>query len=86
MTIQVDIADRLYDYTDEERATEAVADYQVQTGLDDVAIIALWNALEDPRRAELERLIFDAVDMNGSVRRSRETVPGGISLAIEETV
>nr|WP_303826928.1 hypothetical protein [Asticcacaulis taihuensis] len=86
MSIQVDIADRLYDYTDEERAAEAVSEFQMAAGLDDAEIIALWGNENDPRRAVLERKIFDAVDANGSAKRAEESVPGGISLAIAETV
>lgn len=86
MTIQVDIADRLYDYTDEEKATEALAEYQETTGLQDAEIIAIWGNESDPRRAILERMIFEAVDANGSAKRAEENVPGGISLAIAETV
>ena len=84
MTIHVDIGDRLYDYTDEEKAAEAVADFQTQTGMGDDSIISLWLDESDPRRNELERLIFDAVDQNGSVARAQEHVPGDILLVIQE--
>jgi len=84
MAISVDIADRLYDYTDEEKAADAVAEFQSATKLDDEAIIALWETETDPRRVQLERMIFDAVDANGSANRARETVPGGVSLVIDE--
>ena len=86
MSIQVDIADRLYDYTDEEKAAEALAEYQETTGLPDVDIIAIWGNESDPRRAALERIIFDAVDANGSVKRAEENIPNGITLAVAETV
>lgn len=86
MTIQVDIADRLYDYTDEEKAAEAVAAFQTESGLNDDETVALWSSLTDPRRAELERLIYEAVDDNGSAKRARETIANGISLTIEENV
>lgn len=84
MTISVDIADRLYDYTDEEKAAYAVAEFQSATTLDDGAVIALWEDESDPRRAQLLQMIFDAVDANGSEKRARESVPGGISLIIED--
>ena len=83
MTITVDIADRLYDYTDEEKAAEAVAGFQIEAGLDDQAILAVWNNEKHPQRSGLERRIFDAVDANGSVKRASETIPNGVSLAIE---
>ncbi|MEI9903034.1 MAG: hypothetical protein WDN06_02900 [Asticcacaulis sp.] len=83
MTIIVDIADRQYDYTDEEKAAFAVASFQEEMSLDDSAVLALWDSERDPRRSELERRIFEAVDANGPVKRARETIPNGISLAIE---
>ncbi|CAM3276656.1 hypothetical protein [Asticcacaulis taihuensis] len=86
MTVQVDIADRLYDYTDEEKAAEAIAEFQVLAGLDDQAILSLWENENDPRRHELERMIYGAVDANGSAKRAEENIPDGISLAISETV
>lgn len=82
MAISVDIADRLYDYTDEEKAADAVSSFQAAHGLDDDAIIAIWDNAGDPRRIELEKRIFDAVDANGSVKRAQESVPGGVSLLI----
>lgn len=82
MTISVDIADRQFDYTDEEKAAEAIADFQADTGLSDEQIVALWASDLDPRRAKLERLIFDAVDANGSAKRAQETVPSGITLSV----
>ena len=82
MTISVDIADRLYDYTDEEVAAEAVAAFQFETGLNDDAVITLWSHESDPRYRELEKRIIDAVDSNGSVKRAQENVPGGISLCV----
>lgn len=86
MSIAVDIADRLYDYTDEERAADAVAVYQNELSLDDKAVLAIWENEADPRRFELERRIFEAVDLNGSAKRAAENVPGGISLLIDESV
>ncbi len=83
MPITVDIADRLYDYTDEEAAAEAVAIFQDQHGLDDGAVVALWGSANDPTRAMLEKQIFDAVDANGSAKRAQECVPAGVSLLIE---
>ncbi|MDC7675132.1 hypothetical protein [Asticcacaulis machinosus] len=83
MAIAVDIADRLYDYTDEEKAAEAVALFQLQNNLDDHALIALWEDERNPKRVELERSIFEAVDTNGSAKRAEETIPAGISLVIE---
>ena len=83
MTISVDIADRLYDYTDEEKAAAAVADYQAELGLTDEAVISLWSLDTDPRRTELEKRIFDAVDANGPAKRAAESVPGDISLYVE---
>ena len=86
MSIAVDIADRLYDYTDEEKAADAVAAYQHELSLGDKAILAIWEDEADPRRFELERRIFEAVDLNGSAKRAAENVPGGISLLIDESV
>ena len=83
MAVSVDIADRLYDYTDEEKAAEAIAEFQASTGLDDEAVIALWVDEKNPNRAELEKLIFEAVDANGTVKRAREHVPGGVNLLLE---
>lgn len=82
MPITVDIADRLYDYTDEEKAAEVVAEFQAETGLDDAAVIALWQEEKNPQRAELDRRIIEAVDSNGSVRRARDNVPAYITLEI----
>ena len=86
MTIQVDIADRLYDYTDEEKAAEAVAEFQVLKGLDDLSLVTVWENEGSPLRNQLERMIFDAVDSNGTAKRAAESVPGGISLGIVENV
>jgi hypothetical protein len=83
MTISVDIADRLYDYSDEEKAAVAVAAFQDEMKLDDEAIVALWDDEKDARRNELEKRIFDAVDGNGSAKRAEETIPDGVSLFIE---
>ncbi|MDC7674698.1 hypothetical protein [Asticcacaulis machinosus] len=83
MSITVDIADRLYDYTDEEKAASAIALYQADHNISDHAVVAIWNDELDERRAELERVIFDAVDANGSSKRAKETIPNGISLFIE---
>jgi len=85
MAIQVDIADRFYDFTDEEKAAEAIAEYQADTGLNDHAVVALWLNEGDPRRVTLEALIFDAVDANGSVKRAKDNVPGGITLAASQS-
>ena len=83
MSIAVEIADRLYDYTDEEAAAAVVADFQQGLGLTDEDIVALWSNYSDSRRSTLEKLIFDAVDANGSVKRASENVPAGIELSIE---
>ena len=83
MAISVDIADRLYDYTDEEKAAEAVVEFQARTGLSDDAIVVLWQTENDPQRLELEKCIFEAVDANGSVRRANEAAPGRITLVAE---
>ncbi len=83
MAIGVDIADRLYDYTDEEKAVEAVAEFQLDKGLDDQAVVALWEGPQVPLRAELEAMVFAAVDANGSAKRAQESVPGGVSLFVE---
>lgn len=80
MTVSVDIADRLYDYTDEEKAAEVIARFQVSMNLDDAAIVALWNDPTSPQRNLLEKLIFDAVDANGSEKRAREAVPCDVTL------
>jgi hypothetical protein len=83
MAISVDIPDRLYDYTDEEKAAEAIANFQAANGLSDADIIALWNDHGDPRRLELDRRITAAVDSNGSAKRAQETIPSEIILEIE---
>lgn len=83
MSIAVEIADRLYDYTDEEAATAVVADFQDGLGLSDEDVVALWGDPSDSRRNTLEKLIFDAVDANGSAKRASNNVPGGIELSIE---
>jgi hypothetical protein len=83
MAISVDIADRQFDYTDEEKAAEAVADVQSEKGLSDEQVIAAWSDEGSSLRAELERRIYDAVDANGSAQRARETVPGGITLMVD---
>lgn len=86
MTITVEIADRLYDYTDEEKASAAVSAYQGEFKLNDATILSIWADDSDPRRAELERRIFDAVDLNGTARRAAENVPAGVSLLLDEEV
>ncbi len=86
MTISVDIADRLYDYTDEDKAAEAVATFQVARRLDDEAVLAVWADEGDLRRVDLERAIFEAVDSNGTVRRAKGEVPSGVSLSIVSEV
>ena len=83
MAIIVEISDRLYDYTDEEKASEAVSQFMETHGLDESAVIAIWADATDPRRAEIEKMIFDAVDQNGSQTRADQTIPGGITLQIE---
>ena len=83
MAISVDIADRLYDYTDEEKAAEAVAEFQSDMMLGDEAVLTLWEDEGVPLRAVLEAKIFAAVDANGSVKRAQESVPDGISLFVE---
>jgi len=83
MAISVDIADRLYDYTDEETAVAAIAQFQTSVGLDDDAVVALWATENDPRRGELEKRIFEAVDANGSVKRAEDAAPSSITLFVE---
>jgi len=83
VTISVDIADRLYDYTDEQKAAEVVADFQAEEGLTDEAVMAIWNSGSDPRRSTLEKNMFAAIDANGSVRRAQESVPAAISFFVE---
>lgn len=83
MAIAVDIADRLYDYTDEEKAAEAVAEFQFEKSLDDQAIISIWQNPSDPLYTILEKRIIEAVDRNGSAKRAQESVPSGVSLLIE---
>jgi hypothetical protein len=73
-------------YTDEESAAEAIAEYQETFDLDDQTIVAIWENEADPRRLELERGIFAAVDANGSVKRAQRTVPDGISLSVENAL
>jgi hypothetical protein len=84
MTVAVDIADRQYDYTDEEKAAEAIASFQAETGLSDEAVLALWADERSAERVVLERRIFDAVDLNGTAKRAQETVPADITLSVAE--
>jgi hypothetical protein len=84
MTIAVEITDRQYDYTDEEKATEAVSKFQEEHSLADAQVIAIWNDQSDIRRHDLEKRIFDAVDLNGTAQRANETVPCGVYLNIVE--
>lgn len=83
MAISVDIADRLYDYTDEEKAAEAVAEFQDEQGLTELEVVALWDSKDDTRRNHLERLIYKAIDSNGSAKRAAESIPAEISLLID---
>lgn len=80
MPIAVDIADRLYDYSDEEKAAEAIAEFQAETGLTDEAVIAMWDGPRSVSRDELERRVFEAVDSNGSAKRASQNVPSGLTL------
>lgn len=80
--IAVDIADRLYDYSDEEKAARVIAEYQIETGIDDQSVITLWHSTNDPRRLELERRVFDAIDRNGSVKRAETSIPNDMSLSV----
>jgi hypothetical protein len=82
VAVAVDIADRLYDYTDEEKAAEAVAEFQIANELSDHEIITIWSNAGHPLRQVLEKLIFDAVDANGTVKRASESVPGDITLSL----
>lgn len=84
MAIAVEIADRMYDYTDEEQAAEAVDEFQSQFELQDNEIVELWLDESNPKRTILEQRIFDAVDANGSVKRAQEKIPCGITLYIED--
>ncbi|GGZ32931.1 hypothetical protein [Asticcacaulis endophyticus] len=83
MPIVVDIADRLYDYTDEEKAAEAIEQFRIASGLDAKAVLAIWEDKNDPRRQQLEKAMFDAVDLNGSVKRAQTSVPDGITLSMD---
>lgn len=84
MTIAVDIADRMYDYTDEEVAAKAVEEFQSLNNLTDIEVITIWENQNDPRFPNLEKKIFDAVDANGSVKRAQEKIPCGITLLVAE--
>lgn len=84
MPVVIDIADRLYDYTDEEKAAEAISDFQSEHDLSDQDILLIWSNTAHPMRAEMEKLIFDAIDANGSVRRANESIPSCIELFLEE--
>lgn len=83
MTVLVDISDRLYDYTDEEAAGIAVSAFQEEFGISDQEIVLVWGRDSDPRRTELEKRVFKAIEANGSVKRAAESVPSGITLTIE---
>lgn len=84
MTVIVGIANRLYDYTDEEKAAEAVAVYQADHGLSDAEIIAIWEGAATPQRDDLERRILEAVDANGGASRARDEIPYPLSLLTED--
>lgn len=84
MSISVEIPDRLYDYTDEEKAAEAIMQFQSSLNLEDKEIIAIWDNASDPRREQLEASIIAAIDANGSVRRAEESIPSEILLVIEQ--
>ena len=83
MPISVDIADRLYDYTDEEVAAAAIEEFQISAGLDDAAILAIWKDPCHPRRSELETKLFQAVDLNGSSKRAQSHILTALTLSIE---
>jgi len=82
MPILVEIADRQYGYTDEEKAADAVAQFQCDRGVTDAEIISQWADEGGPLRSELERVIFDAIDANGSPRRALETIPAEVILSV----
>ncbi|ADU13149.1 hypothetical protein [Asticcacaulis excentricus] len=84
MTIIVDIANRLYDYTDEEKAAEAIAAFQADQGLSDAEVLAIWERDSSSQRDELERRIFEAVDANGGAGRARDEIPYPLSLMTED--
>ncbi|UDF03283.1 hypothetical protein [Asticcacaulis sp. AND118] len=84
MAIIVDIANRLYDYTDEEKAAEAIAEFQAAHGLSDAEILAIWEGAASQQRDELERRIFEAVDANGGASRARDEIPYPLSLLTED--
>ena len=84
MTIAVDIADRMYDYTDEEQAAKAIEGFQYDHNLGDNEIIAIWADDKNPLKIELENCIYDAVDLNGSAKRASEKIPYGITLFIDD--
>ncbi|WP_298331352.1 hypothetical protein [Asticcacaulis sp.] len=82
MAVIVEINDRLYDYTDEEKATEAVSQFMETHGLDEISVVTIWADANDPRHAQIEKVIFDAVDQNGTQKRALESVPGGITISL----
>ncbi|KAF0117175.1 MAG: hypothetical protein FD163_1732 [Hyphomonadaceae bacterium] len=82
MSIIVDIADRMYDYTDEEVAAEAVEAFQYDYNLSDNEVFEIWESNKGSLFLELRDRITDAVDANGSFKRAQETVPCGVSLVV----
>ncbi len=80
MTIAVDIADRLYDYTDEDEAAKVIARFQDEMGLSDEIILSIWSDFSDPRHSLLETRVIAAIDANGTVKRAQESIPAEIHL------
>lgn len=65
------------------KASEAISEYQVLYSLDDTALVTIWRDKGAPRQRQIEKLIIDAVDANGSAKRAEQTVPSDINLIIE---
>lgn len=80
MVISVYIEDRLYDYTDEECASDAVLDFQEKNGLSDQQILEIWFDSSDPFHSQLQAVVYEAIDKNGTVKRAQESIPGGITI------
>lgn len=83
MSVMVEIADRLYDYTDEEAAASEIASFQEEKALEDITIIEIWSADNHPLKADLQHRIYTAIDANGTVQRAQASIPGELYLYVQ---
>lgn len=83
MALILEIADRLYDYSDEEKALIALQNYQYETGMDDDTIIMYWETATHKKcaqRDEIQHVVYQAIDMNGSFARAAKSIPAGVTI------